>query len=123
MSVGSALGRFQEGKRVLKKNQTQNNWKYFYFCMFPSVFRTVEQFPKGARLQPSVDLWSSRVLVYSFRNLWIVDLCNIDLCLWNLKDVGEAMNFMVILQGGLNFIIQVSLWMHITSLGCRRQTF
>ena len=67
-------------------------------------------------------LWVSRALVYNGRNLWIVDLCSVDVRLWNWRGVDEAMNFMVILHGGLNFIIQVSLWAHITSLGCRRQT-
>ena len=69
------------------------------------------------------NLWLSRVLGYNGRNFWIVDLCSVHLRLWNWRGVGEAMNFMIILQGGLNSIIQVPLWPHITSLGCRRQTF
>ena len=67
-------------------------------------------------------LSSILTLIYNSRNLWIVDLCSVDLGWWNWRGVDEAMNFMVILQGGLNFIIQVSLCAHITSLGSRRQT-
>ena len=54
-------------------------------------------------------LWASRVFVYNDRNLWIVDLCSVDLCSWNWRGVDEAMNSMAILQGSLNFIMQVSL--------------
>ena len=95
--------------------------------MLPIVFITVEHFSKGACLQQSVDLYSKLLFGFSFvgiqsvsMNLWIVDLCSVDLRSWNWKGVGEAMNFIDILHGGLNFIIQVSLWAHITSLGGRR---
>ena len=106
---------------------------YCYTYIFFIVFKIVEQFQKRDRLQRSVNfiaeyclifnLWASRVLVYSGRNLWIVDLCSVDLRLWNWKGVDEVINSMAILQGGMNFIIQVFLWAHITDLGCRRQTF
>ena len=49
----------------------------------------------------------------------IVDLCSVDLRLWNWKGVGEAMNFVAILQGGLNFIVEVSLWAYYHQLGTR----
>ena len=39
------------------------------------------------------NLWASRALVYNGKNLWIVDLCSVDLRLWNWRGVDEAMNF------------------------------
>ena len=47
-----------------------------------------------------------RALVSISRNLNSIDLCSVDLRSWNWKSVGEAMNFMGILQGGLNLIVR-----------------
>ena len=125
---------FQAGKRVFnEESSSRNTGKYCYTYIFFIVFKIMEWFQKGTRLQRFVDLyngesclifnfWASRALIYSGRNLLIVDFSSVDLRSWNWRGDGEAMNFMVILQSGLNFTIQVSLWAHITSIGCRRQT-
>ena len=124
---------YKQKKQVFhKESSSRNTGKYSYNYIFFVVFKLEKQFLKGAQLQRSFDiyigicmsfaLWASRALVYNGGNLWMVDLCSVDLRSWNWRGVDKAVNFMVILQGGLNFIIQVSLWAHITSLGCRRQT-
>ena len=118
--VGGAFRTIQTEKRVFhEESNSRNTCKYSYTYTFFIEFKLVEQFQKGAGLQTSVDLysgiclifssWASRALVYNGRNLWKVDLCNVDLCWWNWKGVDEAMNSMAIFQGGFNFIIQVSL--------------
>ena len=82
------------------KNQAPGILEGILTHIISIVFKIVQQFQKGARLQRSVDiysgvlfdctLWASRALAYNGRNLWIVDLCSVDLCSWNWKGVGTS---------------------------------
>ena len=134
--VGSAFWTFQTGKQVFKKNRAPgillgiSTLIYYSFCLIlwnnfkkELGYNNLLTYINKAEYGLIFTLWASRALAYNGRNFWIVDLCSIDLCWWNWRGVGKAINFNVLLQGGFNFFIQVSLWAQITSLGCRRPTF
>ena len=111
---------FKQENEILMKNLVRNNLKYFQTYIFPIAIRIVKQFIRDLNYSHLLRyiagyclflaLCVSRGFVYSGRNLWIVNLCSVDLRSWNWKSVGEAINFTAFFLGGLNLISQVSLW-------------